>query len=230
MVIWVFAGGGQTEINGLSIFLEANYPFHRFERKTPARFKPGPKPNRLVAHRNLGRTGSSFAGQIEEIFRVSIRENSCDAVLILDDLDCHVSSERRRSLNAVLNNIPVPDEIRRFIGFASPEIEAWLIADWEHTFMNDYELRTYQRPIQYQLSRHGVDFENPEQFSSFNEELNACASKLSDVIINQVFHCCGINYSKSDHSPRMLQKAQATIIARKCPEFRIIHLELIRNN
>ncbi|MEI7846992.1 MAG: hypothetical protein WCK35_14420 [Chloroflexota bacterium] len=230
MVIWVFAGGGQTEIAGLSIFLEANYPFHRFERKTPARVKPGPKPNRLPTHRSLGRTGISFSGQIEEIFQVSIRASSCDAILVLDDLDCHSPTLRRSAFDGVLNSIPVQPDIKRIIGFASPEVEAWLIADWEHTFMTDYDLRSFHRTIQYQLSQHGVDFKNPEQFSHFDASKNSCDSKLSDVIIHQVFECSGIHYSKSDHSPRMLKNALAPVIAQKCPEFRIIHTELIKNN
>jgi hypothetical protein len=60
MVIWLFSGGGQTELQGLIHFLGTNYSFHRFERKTPARLKPGPKANRLPTQRNLGRTGKSL--------------------------------------------------------------------------------------------------------------------------------------------------------------------------
>ena len=46
VVVWVFAGGGESEVRGLIPFLEQNFSNCKFERKTPARQKPGPKPGK----------------------------------------------------------------------------------------------------------------------------------------------------------------------------------------
>jgi len=223
MVVWLFSGGGQTELQGLIHFLEANYSFHRFERKTPARIKPGPKPNRLPTQRNLGYTGTALAEQIREVLAVSCRFGRCDRLLIIDDLDCHDPAHRRAMFEEAVQSVPEANGIQRMIGFTAPEIEAWLIADWNHTFAADYELRTFHQALQYRLGQNGVIFETPENFSHYDGDRDACALKLSEMLAIEVFECSNIRYSKADHSSRMLQHAQANIIAQRCPEFRVIH-------
>jgi len=54
VVVWVFAGGGEAEVRGLIPFLQKNFPGCQFERKTPARIKPGPKPGKVTGY---GKTG-----------------------------------------------------------------------------------------------------------------------------------------------------------------------------
>lgn len=223
MVVWLFSGGGQTELQGLIHFLEANYSFHRFERKTPARIKPGPKPNRLPTQRNLGHTGTALAEQIREVLPVSCRFGRCDLLLIIDDLDCHDPEHRRTLFEEVVQNVPEANGIQRIIGFAAPEIEAWLIADWNHTFATDYQLRTFHQALQYRLRQNGISFITPENFSQYDDDRDACVMKLSEILAIEVFECSGIRYSKADHSSRMLQHAQANVIDQKCPEFRVIH-------
>jgi hypothetical protein len=44
MVVWLFSGGGEAEVRGLVPFLKANFPEYQFERKSPVRRKPGPRP------------------------------------------------------------------------------------------------------------------------------------------------------------------------------------------
>ena len=168
MVVWLFSGGGQTEVTGLIHFLEANYSFHRFERKTPARIKPGPKPNRLPTQRNLGHTGAALAEQIREVLPVSCCFGRCDLLLIMDDLDCHDPEYRRAMFEDAVQTVPEANGFHRIIGFAAPEIEAWLIADWNHTFATDYQLRTYHQALQYQLGQNGVTFQTPENFSQYD--------------------------------------------------------------
>lgn len=226
MVVWVFSGGGETEVSGLIPFLQANYPFLSFERKTPARKKPGAKPNRLPTHQYSGSTGDALGDQIEEILPVAYLQGSCDVIFVLDDLDCHNADERRTTFRNIFQNIPVATDAYILIGFATPEIESWLIADWEHTFRSDYELRTGNMVLRYQLAQNGVDFEHPEHFSHFDSDKDACAQKLSDLIIAEVFEASNVRYSKSDHSARLLKKVQAPLISPKCPEFRVIHTGL----
>lgn len=48
MVVWLFAGGGESEIDGLVPFLRKHFPHCHFERITPARIKRGPKPGKKL--------------------------------------------------------------------------------------------------------------------------------------------------------------------------------------
>jgi hypothetical protein len=75
-------GGRPDGLTGLIHFLEANYSFHRFERKNTCGLKPGPKPNRLPTQRNLGHTGTALAEQIREVLRFP-------AVLTTDVIDSY---------------------------------------------------------------------------------------------------------------------------------------------
>lgn len=94
MVVWVFAGGGEAEVRGLIPFLEKNFPECRFERKTPVRQKPGPRPSKTVSY---GRTGQSLIKQISEELPIALQyePNKCNLILVFDDLDCR-SPERQR--------------------------------------------------------------------------------------------------------------------------------------
>jgi len=222
MVIWVFAGGGETELNGMIPFLETNYPQHRFKRYTPARNKPGPKPN---CHINaFGRTGVSLARQVEEIFPIAWRERDerCDVVLILDDLDCHDPNTQRDLFADALQMIQ-KNCIKGFVAFAAPEIEAWIIADWSNTFKADSEFGKKEACLRYRLSSQGISFENPEEFGNLNPEKNSCDSKLSEVLQKEVFECYEIRYSKKDHSARLLACVRSENVSSKCPEFRKMH-------
>jgi len=57
VVVWVFSGGGEAEVRGLTQFLQKNFPGCQFIRKTPVRQKPGPKSNKAASY---GRTGQSY--------------------------------------------------------------------------------------------------------------------------------------------------------------------------
>ncbi|MEY3327740.1 MAG: hypothetical protein RLZZ115_621, partial [Cyanobacteriota bacterium] len=99
MVVWVFAGGGESEVGlrkkdgagggktgGLITFLENTFPGCTFERKTPIRQKPSPKPNKSTSY---GRTGQSLIEQIQEQLPIALKEkrNQCDLIFVFDDLD-----------------------------------------------------------------------------------------------------------------------------------------------
>ncbi|MFM6135210.1 MAG: hypothetical protein ACKPCP_13770, partial [Sphaerospermopsis kisseleviana] len=142
MVIWVFSGGGEAEIGirnkdkrdegGLIKFLQKNFPGCTFVRKTPARIKPGPKPGKSVGY---GRTGKSLIAQINQELPIALKNepNKCDFILVFDDLDCRNHLEQRERFLAVISEIPDTEEIPKFVGFAAPEIESWIIADWDNT-------------------------------------------------------------------------------------------------
>ncbi|MFL0648003.1 hypothetical protein [Cylindrospermopsis raciborskii] len=86
MVVWVFAGGGETEVQSLIPFLEKNFNC-KFQRKTPARRKPGPKPG--VKTTAYGRTGQGLINQISQELPIALKNEPkvCSLILVFDDLE-----------------------------------------------------------------------------------------------------------------------------------------------
>jgi hypothetical protein len=132
VVVWVFSGGGEAEVRGLLPCLEKTFPGCTFERKTPVRHKPGPKPNKASSY---GRTGTSLIEQIKQELPIALKAepNQCDLILVFDDLDCRDSQTQKFKILEELSKIPGAADIERFVGFAAPEIEAWIIADWNNS-------------------------------------------------------------------------------------------------
>lgn len=223
MVIWVFAGGGEAELRGLSIFLRSNFKSHIFEMQTPFRQKPGPRPNKYHA---LGQTGSSLRRQIKVSLEQALRGGRCDRILVLDDLDCHDIEQCRQAFEITLQTIAGAETIEHIIAFAAPEIEAWLIADWARSFANWREFRPYQVQIRralaeaYRESTAEGDIGQPENFSWRDTDRNACAQKLSEKIQDVVQRIAGSQYSKDEHSGSLLQQVRADVIQQSCPTFR----------
>jgi hypothetical protein len=232
VVIWVFSGGGYTEFGGLIIFLERNFPPHRFIRKTPVRQKPGPKPRQEIQFHVFGQTGQALADQVKYFLSRSDPEDDCEMILILDDLDCHDLNERAKMFLEEVNGVETFANKTRLVGFAKPEIEAWLVADWEGTFARNKDLCHHEENIRIKLKQayreltEGGDITDPENFSHYVEERDACQDKLSDTISQIVLDETGIHYSKSIHSSLLLRDARAEIISNRCPVFRNLYRQL----
>lgn len=220
LVVWVFAGGGESEIRGLIPFLNKHFDNCRFERKTPVRQKPGPRPTVAKNPHALGKTGNSLAKQISYQLEIALRNEQSDAILILDDLDCCDAANREQLLMNAVDVVAGSTNIPRIIAFAAPELEAWLIADWENTVARDVDFRSNHRLMQYWLSQKSVPFSSPESFGVFDPTKNACGEKLSDLIIeSSLQHSDGAIYSKKIHTPRLLQNLDPSIVSGKCPKF-----------
>lgn len=122
----------------------------------------------------------------------------------MDDLDCHDPDSRRDLFEETIQSVPEANSFHHLIGFASPEIEAWLIADWGHTFSTDYQLLNCHQLLRYRLGQNGVVFHFPERFSQYDNDREACSNKLSELIVN-IDHiakkkCClfiGLNFVTS---------------------------------
>jgi len=65
----------------------------------------------------------------------------CDLILVLDDLDCHGVGERERLFSQTLDEVEAAQDIKRLIGFAAPELEAWIIANWDNTIAKVIDFR-----------------------------------------------------------------------------------------
>jgi hypothetical protein len=155
----------------------------------------------------------------------------------LDDLDCRdLNRSRQLLLDAVVFVLQKQGsaQIRRFVGFAAPELEAWLIADWNHSFGTHPLFRgTRQQGMFHWLrTTGGVCFDDPESFGDYDPAEDSCKVKLSDMIIEssiQSEHNSGRDpYSKSTDTPVMLLSIDPARVSGKCPVFRELHTFLSR--
>lgn len=225
MVIWLFAGGGPSEIQGLVPFLRRNFQNHSFERRLPITRKKGPKPGR-PSFLACGGTGRNLSKQIKHQLRNALKYGHCDCILVIDDLDCRDARKRSEAFDDAINSVQGAENVARFIGFAAPEIEAWLIADWNNTFASHPDFRGFHEKLRYVLSRtYRVPFEEPETFSEYDHEKDACKDKLSEAIISATEFVdaespdgCAV-YKKGTHTPEMLNQANASNVSEKCKLF-----------
>lgn len=260
MVVWVFAGGGESEILGLIPFLKNNYPQHQFERKLPAKkFKEKKKAElkRLLEERrklpfrnpeeepffasalSTGRTGDDLVEVIKQQLKYALMDSQeCDLVLILDDLDCRKIDKAIKPFEEKLSITFKENSLEYFFGFAAPEMEAWLIADWTNSFAShsDYkniehqlkrELRSRNTSAPSHITKCNVSFDIPESFSELDEAKNCCNEKLSTVIYNACKDIGAPDFSKKDHTPEMLKKISAVKVSQTCPLFRAVHRRLL---
>jgi len=234
MVVWLFAGGGESEIQGLVPFLRKNFPECEFERYTPVAPKKGPKPGKPI--HALGKTGKNLSKQIKYQLSNALRYGSCDCILVIDDLDCRDVEKQNRAFSEAIDCVPGGKGMNRVIGFASPEIESWLIADWDHTFAKHSDFRGYHERLRYVLSHEfSVAFDDPESFSEYDGTKDACKEKLSETIVRGIEYLGSnsnvpaVPYKKGIHTPVLLINAQADKIAEKCKLFGVIFTYLTQN-
>ncbi|MCA1990530.1 MAG: DUF4276 family protein [Coleofasciculus sp. S288] len=224
MVVWVFAGGGEAEVAGLIPFLEKIFPGCIFTRKTPPIQKPGPKYNKAIGY---GRTGKSLIEQIKEELRIALRNepNICNLILVFDDLDCRDPVKQRQKILQELSQIPECAEIDKFVGFAAPELEAWIIADWNNSLAKNSAFRGRHQHMRWWLStQKHLPFDDPESFSEYDEERDCCRVKLSDALIESTekgeTNCDKPRFNKRLHTPLLLREINPNEVQRKCPLFR----------
>jgi Domain of unknown function (DUF4276) len=233
MVVWLFAGGGYSELYGLIPFLKNNYPNHQFQRKTPARpnlKKKDIQKNRFYASQvALGQTGKQFSDILKnQLEKALMSSDQCDLIFVLDDLDCKDATEMEYHFKDAIVEVPGAGIIDQLIGFASPEMEAWLIADWDNSFASHTDFNTHEAALNHNLSTTGnVDFSDPEAFSCYDAVKNSCREKLSTVIYNSCKTVGAPDFSKRDHTPEMLKKLLAEKVSQTCPLFRAVHRRLL---
>ena len=221
MVAWVFAGGGESEIRGLVPFLSKQFKGCSFERKTPMVIKPGPKPTAKLKGTGLGKTGKDLSIQVTKQLTDALKFGTCDLILVLDDLDCCCLEERRELFLKSIEKVAGAEKMPQVIAFAAPEVESWLIADWNNTIAKDVDLRRDEGSMKYFLSHvKKVPFNKPESFGDFDADKKSCKQKLSSLLIEASLKHENVRYSKGIHTPRLLQKIEPGTVAKKCPIFR----------
>jgi len=229
MVVWLFSGGGETEVRGLAPFLKKHFPKHTFERKSPIRRKPGSKPgqkNSGAARCGYGRTGKGLAKEIPKRLRDSLNHNEpCDIILIFDDLDCRDYSRQKKDCLDAVKSVERASGIKTYICFAAPEIEAWLIADWDHSFAKHPDFRQRHDAMRHWLrAEKKIPFDAPESFGDYDPKRGACDEKMSEAIIESTTLTpedqFRNRYSKARHTPELLLDIEPSETLKRCPLFR----------
>ena len=229
MVVWLFAGGGESEVYGLiPQFLEKHFSNCKFERKTPIYKKPAGKRKPGVSY-GYGKTGKSLAVQIKERLQTALdNEEACDLILVIDDLDCRNKNKQAQMFLEAIDTVQNAATIKRLIGFAAPELEAWLIADWDNTVAKHVDFRQSQKSMRWWLSHEkNIQFDAPESFSEYDSERDCCQDKLSEALIEstQKYKCKEI-FSKGEHTPLLLGQIDANVVSNKCPLFNELYKAL----
>ncbi len=250
MVIRVgyFCTSGHTEAGGMHQFLQQLRPDIEWHRCFPAFDKPGPK---LRKHTicQTGTTGQTLIDLMLERLEKFYRGHDCffDLVLLIDDADCRLlDPEQRLATRISALTKEVQEKTRnanlQFIALlASPEIESWLLADWDEGFGKQYqpiahELRALLQSEQYLSPAPWTDIEN--YGGPYRSESHCCTNKLSEVLIggalaelamrataktshsnNGDYDPSAYQYSKKVHGPAMLRRVRADKIALVCTQY-----------
>jgi len=222
------ASGGETEVQSLIPFLEKNFNC-KFQRKTPARRKPGPKPG--VKTTAYGRTGQGLINQISQELPIALKNEPkvCSLILVFDDLDCRDPTEEKEKFLDAISKFPECADIPRIVGFAAPEIESWIIGDWHSTMAKHKDFRAKSDAILWRLSHKmkemGFSFDAPESFSKYDSQRNCCEDKLSELLM-ECSQESSVLFRKGYHTPSLLLEIQPSQLMGKCPLFRRFYTDL----
>jgi hypothetical protein len=143
-----FYSGGYTETGGIDQFLKNLRSDIEWVRCFPAHDKPAPKLKKHLrepAKKHGGVTGKSLVDRMLERLRQQYADDHFDLVLFIDDVDCRFNDASgvfdKQRFDAYRANLESQvreakgEPLLRFLALlASPEIEAWLLADWERGF------------------------------------------------------------------------------------------------
>lgn len=229
-VAW-FSSSGDTELGGegrtlpLQVFLDRFLP--DAVRWFPAVSKPGPKLGRRSPRAEWrGYTGSRL---VREVCRILEQQqdalDSVRTVVIIDDADCRFcdddeDSQRFREwcddVEKRVREAAVRPELEVVVLLASPEIEAWLILDWENTFGSLYGrqshvlARTIRKPF----------LEKREAFGCPEKAGGGCTTKLRRLVEGAVIDL-GTNarYRPAIEGCQMLAMADPQRVAERARVF-----------
>lgn len=208
--MYYFHTAGKTEYGGLDLFLKQINPGIYWDRQFPTRQRGAGKPKRSnepPSERKMVESGTT-ADELIQAMLDRIREHPetylhdhCAGILLEDDADCRFSNlkeleEERDNIALKIQEI-LGQEVPFYFLVASPEVEAWLLADWNESF------KSYYHSVYRRLGVNPFGFENrlktyltenvlkgfEEQIELYgqppknNNGIISCSIKLSDQII-----------------------------------------------
>ncbi len=233
MVVWLFAGGGETEVRGLVPFFEKHFPEYRFERKSPVRKKPGPRPG-VTSQKGYGLTGKGFVKDFSKRLKNSfIESEKCNIILVIDDLNCKDCSEQTARYLKTIDSVEEAKDIKKHIGFAAPEIESWIIADWNRSIALHPDFRNRHTAMRHWLSKEkNIAFDAPESFGNYDASRDTCDEKMSKALqeSTEISIEDKSRYSKAIHTPYLLSKIDPVEVSKKCPLFKELFVFLKQNS
>lgn len=217
---------GYTESGSMLAFLNKINPSVKWERLFPAYCKMkivhGPKGSTPIRHRQ-NQSGITGTALIHELLNVLKKYKSdyqrLDAIVVTDDLDCGSPGD----------SVALAHQVRQVLGkdipciylYASPEVEAWFIADWKNSFEKSYPSSVANRLF------HTLATWNPavirqtiEMFGTPAQTTGGCTNKLSTVIQQAMTR--GFNgqrvyeYSKRYDGHQMLENIDPSVVATVC--------------
>ncbi|WP_017741607.1 hypothetical protein [Scytonema hofmannii] len=129
---------------------------------------------------------------------------------------------------AAISKIPESAKITQFVGFAAPELESWIIADWNNSIARHSDFRDRHQRMRWWLStQRNIPFDCPESFSEYNPERDCCHEKLSEALIESSvldeFEPSETRFSKGLHTPLLLLQIQPNEVQQRCPLFRELY-------
>lgn len=240
-------------------FLKKIAPEVEWTRCFPAVSKPAPKIGRIHAvpqDRHAGATGRRLVDEMLKQLRDHWRGPACnfDFVLLIDDADCRFAASADPSAahgewEGVLTKLVRDAAGKQDLGFYSllawPEIEGWLITDWDNGFATQY------RQVAPSLRQHVAGcILHPlawPQIESFGGALKdgSCEHKLSariqDAFVDKAGcecrppfldrvaqHADGapLTYSKRIDGAAMLKRIEPERVAQHCSRFRAVYSRL----
>jgi hypothetical protein len=222
--VWVYAGGGYAEAEGIVPLLKKHFVNATFQRRTPALRRPGPKPSVTAARgakTYAGNTGESFQREIQENLKYWDEDGPADVIVVLDDSDCNppdaILKEFEKTVTDRLNAMgtdPLPHIVA---GLAVPELEVWLLGDWESTFAKEYP--RCANSLQQELVRRGVRTAEPETFDC-RPDAQTYIKLSSYVLLPALEGICTIRFSKATDTPRLLLRIHPETVKQRCFYFR----------
>lgn len=244
-----FCTAGYTETGGLPEFLRKLRGDVEWERCFPAKVKPAPKLGRMTSApvaQHSGATGERLVKEMLARLSKYYSGERClfDFVLLVDDADCRFAGEPEalaawRTELAAGVRAAVGRDLPVYVLLASPEIESWLLADWELGFGGHYRsigvaLRRHVRDCL--LTNAGLDWETVEDFGG--QRLGGgCEHKLSEALRDAIRaggrcdQCAPpqastsadmppttrLRYSKRDDGASMLKRIRPERVRLHCP-------------
>jgi frataxin-like iron-binding protein CyaY len=238
----------------------ARKPIGKANRNVPIiRSTTGPDLLRAIAER-LG-----FLLDRRSIEERLDKNTLCDAILVIDDLDCRIwNGEPCNIVNSIgfqslrdyyiqrvrdsLENAKqlLDDNTKQrldeigfaptiVVGFASPEIESWIVADWGNCRHRDFPQHRWIKMRNWLRDEAKVDFNHPETYGEFNPETGVCQFKISEKIVEASIQAETIEddrrsqnqrYNKGRHSSELLENISLERVQEKCPIFREMYRSL----
>jgi len=217
----LFHTAGHTETGALQEFLSKFAPGLRFERRFPHCKKPAPKFGRThptPVQNSSGCTGQALIDAM--LVRLKKYPPVADVILLVDDADCRFDSNAAYEEDCGTLQKEITSALGREVTFvalfAAPEIESWLIADWDNAFASWYGADV-ANALLYALSSQLFPKSSIETYGYPELPEGGCSKKLSDTIREAFIGLpYGKRYSKASDGIEMLRGINPANVAASC--------------